>query len=64
MKNRFIQIRNPRSGVWVLIDRLKGLIAGSDYFPFDGIRVRNLSQHYDDALDEPIGFKYGRQDSE
>jgi len=64
MRNRFIQTRNPMSGMWILVDRLKARIAGVDWFPFDGIRVKNLMDHFDDSPGDKIGFRYGRQDSE
>jgi hypothetical protein len=41
MRNRFIQIFNPKSNRWTLVDRLQGRIVGYSKTVFDGVRARS-----------------------
>jgi hypothetical protein len=38
---RFVQVQNPRSKGWILIDRYRGLIVARKRTPFKGIKVVN-----------------------
>ena len=41
MRTRFVQIKNPRSGLWVLVDRLHGSVVDYQVGQYNGVEIRD-----------------------